>query len=118
MFYVHQRLEPEFEELLGRALAGEELSRADGERLIGARGSELSALMLTASLVRDQGRGRTVTYSRKVFIPLTNLCRQKCGYCTFVRQPEDPKAHTMTPEEGLARARAAQRAGCKEALVS
>src|SRR3989337_2300353 len=118
MFYVHQRLEPEFEELLGRALAGEELSRADGEGLTGARGSELPALMLAASLVRDQGRGRTVTYSRKVFIPLTNLCRQKCGYCTFARGPKDPLAHTMSPDEVLAVAEAGRRQGCKEALFS
>ena len=118
MFYVHQRLDPAFEELLGRALAGEALSRADGERLIEARGSELSALMLAASLVRDQGHGRTVTYSRKVFIPLTNLCRQKCGYCTFARGPKDPVARTMSPDEVLAVAEAGRRQGCKEALFS
>jgi FO synthase len=118
MFYVHRRLDPEFEELLGRAVAGESLSRADGERLISARGSELSALMLAAGLVRDQGRGRTVTYSRKVFIPLTNLCRQKCGYCTFARGPKDPLAHTMSPDEVLAVAEAGRRQGCKEALFS
>ena len=118
MFYVHQRLDPAFEELLGRAVAGAALSRADGERLIQARGSELSALMLAASLVRDQGHGRTVTYSRKVFIPLTNLCRQKCGYCTFARGPKDPVARTMSPDEVLAVAEAGRRQGCKEALFS
>jgi len=118
MFYVHQRLDPAFEELLGRAVAGERLSRPDGVRLIGAQGSELSALMLAAGLVRDQGRGRTVTYSRKVFIPLTNLCRQKCGYCTFARGPKDPVARTMSPDEVLAVAEAGRQQGCKEALFS
>ena len=118
MFYVHQRLDPEFEELLGRAVAGATITRADGERLIEARGSELSALMLAAALVRDQGHGRTVTYSRKVFIPLTNLCRQKCGYCTFARGPKDPVARTMSPDEVLAVAEAGRRQGCKEALFS
>src|SRR3990172_7753803 len=118
MFYLHQRLNPEFEELLSRAVAGAPLSPDDGVRLIGARGSELSALMLAASTVRDQGRGRTVTYSRKVFIPLTNLCRQKCGYCTFARGPKDPLARTMTPDEVLAVAEAGRRQGCKEALFS
>ncbi len=123
MFYLHQRLDPEFEELLGRAIGGEPLSRADGERLIRAQGSELSALMLAASVVRDQGRhdrlgARTVTYSRKVFIPLTNLCRQKCGYCTFARGPKDPLARTMSPDEVLAVAEAGRRQGCKEALFS
>lgn len=118
MFYLHQRLDPEFEELLSRAISGEPLTRDDGVRLIGARGSELSALMLAASTVRDQGKGNTVTYSRNVFIPLTNLCRQKCGYCTFARGPKDPKAHTMSPDEVLAVAEAGRRRGCKEALFS
>ena len=118
MFYLHQRLDPAFEELLSKALSGAPLTRDDGARLIGARGSELSALMLAASAVRDQGKGRTVTYSRNVFIPLTNLCRQKCGYCTFARGPKDPKARTMSPDEVLAVAEAARRRGCKEALFS
>ncbi len=59
-----------------------------------------------------------ITYSRKVFIPLTNLCRDRCGYCTFAREPGDGQAHTMTPDEVLAVARAGRKAGCKEALFS
>ncbi|MEX0786226.1 MAG: 7,8-didemethyl-8-hydroxy-5-deazariboflavin synthase CofG [Dehalococcoidia bacterium] len=118
MFYLHQRLDPAFEELLQRAISGERLSRADGERLIAARGTELPALLLAASTVREQGKGNTVTYSRNVFIPLTNLCRQKCGYCTFARGPKDPIAHTMSPDEVLAVAEAGRRRGCKEALFS
>jgi FO synthase len=118
MFYLHQRLDPAFEELLSKAVSGATLSRDDGARLIGARSSELSALMLAASVVRDQGKGRTVTYSRNVFIPLTNLCRQKCGYCTFARGPKDPKARTMSPDAVLATAEAARKRGCKEALFS
>ncbi len=118
MFYLHQRLDPAFEELLSKAVSGATLARDDAARLIAARGSELSALMLAASVVRDQGKGRTVTYSRNVFIPLTNLCRQKCGYCTFARWPKDPKAHTMSPDEVLAIAEAARKRGCKEALFS
>jgi FO synthase len=118
VFYFHQRLDPEFEELLQRATAGAPLSREDGLRLIGANGSELQALMLAAGLVRDQGKGRTVSYSRKVFIPLTNLCRQKCGYCTFARGPKDALARTMTPDEVLAVAEAGRQQGCKEALFS
>ncbi|MCH7837431.1 MAG: 7,8-didemethyl-8-hydroxy-5-deazariboflavin synthase CofG [Chloroflexi bacterium] len=118
MLLSHQRLEPAFEELLGRAIDGERLSRADGERLIRAQGSELPALMFAAALMRDQGHGRTVSYSRKVFIPLTNLCRQKCGYCTFARGPKDPVAHTMSPDEVMAVAEAGRRQGCKEALFS
>lgn len=94
------------------------LSREDAIRLIRATGSELIALMQAASTLRDRRTGTPVTYSRKVFIPLTNLCRDTCGYCTFVRRPTDAKAHTMTPDEVLAVARAGKEAGCKEALFS
>lgn len=68
--------------------------------------------------MRGHYAGSTVTWSRNVFIPLTNLCRDRCAYCTFARVPGDPLAHTMTPEEVLAAARAGRRAGCKEALFS
>jgi 7,8-didemethyl-8-hydroxy-5-deazariboflavin synthase CofG subunit len=81
-------------------------------------GADLEDLFWTASQSREERTGRSVTYSRKVFIPLTNLCRDQCGYCTFAREPGDPRAHTMTPEEVLAIAEAGRRAGCKEALFS
>jgi FO synthase len=95
-----------------------QLSPEEACHLIRAEGSELVSLMLAASTLRDRGKGRLVTYSRKVFIPLTNLCRDKCGYCTFARPPGDPKARTLTPDEVLAIARAGQEQGCKEALFS
>jgi 7,8-didemethyl-8-hydroxy-5-deazariboflavin synthase CofG subunit len=94
------------------------ISRADAGRWIRATGSELLGLLRQASATRDARTGRTITYSRKVFIPLTNLCRDRCGYCTFARQPGDTKAHSMTPDEVLAVARAGRAAGCKEALFS
>lgn len=93
-------------------------SREEACRLIGAQGGELLRLFARAAEVRDRHTGTVVTYSRKVFIPLTNLCRDRCAYCTFARTPPDPLAHTMTPEEVLAAARAGRRAGCKEALFS
>jgi 7,8-didemethyl-8-hydroxy-5-deazariboflavin synthase CofG subunit len=83
-----------------------------------ATGGDLLDLLKKASAVRDARTGPVVTYSRKVFIPLTNLCRDRCGYCTFAREPGDGKAHTMTPDEVLAVARAGRKAGCKEALFS
>ncbi len=83
-----------------------------------ARGHDLLTLMQRAAAVRDEAWGRTVTYSRKVFIPLTNLCRDKCAYCTFARAPGDSRARTLRPNEVLAIARAGQNAGCKEALFS
>ncbi len=94
------------------------LSYAEACRWIRAEGGELRALLEAASQVRDRRTGPVITYSRKVFIPLTNLCRDRCGYCTFARQPGDGLAHTMTPEEVLSVARAGRRAGCKEALFS
>src|SRR6266536_6724618 len=78
------------------------LSRDLAYRLIRAEGSELVGLMHAASTLRDRHKGRLVTYSRKVFIPLTNLCRDKCGYCTFAKPPGHPDARTMTPDEVLA----------------
>ena len=75
-------------------------------------------LFAEARRIRARRTGRVVTYSRKVCIPLTNLCRDRCAYCTFARQPGDGKAHTMSPEEVLAVAEAGKRAGCKEALFS
>jgi 7,8-didemethyl-8-hydroxy-5-deazariboflavin synthase CofG subunit len=94
------------------------ISRAEAGRLIGATGGELLDLLRDASAIRDARTGPVITYSRKVFIPLTNLCRDRCGYCTFAREPGDPKAHTMSPDEVLAVARAGRAAGCKEALFS
>ncbi len=118
MFLIHNRLRPEIEAVLSKAIGQESIARADAYALINAGASEIPALMLAASLVRDRYRPHTITYSRKVFIPLTNLCRDTCGYCTFVKQPDDPEANTMTAEQVLAAARAAKRAGCKEALFS
>ncbi len=94
------------------------IDREEACAFIHARGRDLLTLMQRASALRDAYWGRTVTYSRKVFIPLTNLCRDKCAYCTFARTPGDPLARTLTPDEALAIARAGQQAGCKEALFS
>lgn len=94
------------------------ISRQEANRLIRSSGDALQQLFEEANSLRDSRTGKAVTYSRKVFIPLTNLCRDRCGYCTFAREPGDGKAHTMTPEEVLAAARAGRKAGCKEALFS
>jgi 7,8-didemethyl-8-hydroxy-5-deazariboflavin synthase CofG subunit len=94
------------------------INRAEACRLIRSAGNELQQLLKKASVLRDLRTGRVVTYSRKVFIPLTNLCRDRCAYCTFAREPGDGQAHSMTPDEVLAVARAGRKAGCKEALFS
>jgi len=78
----------------------------------------LPELLAAASSMRAQGKGTTVTFSKKVFIPLTTLCRDYCGYCTFRKDPGQPGAHFMTPDEVLAVAEQGRSAGCKEALFS
>ncbi len=105
-------------EIVERALGGDRLTAADGYALIHADAVDLTRMMAAATELSARAHGRTITYSRKVFIPLTNLCRQKCGYCTFARGPRDEMAHTMSPDEVLAVARAGKRQGCKEALFS
>jgi 7,8-didemethyl-8-hydroxy-5-deazariboflavin synthase CofG subunit len=112
------RLVTSLEEELAAAKEGYSLNRAAAHQLIEAEGTLLDRLLQAAAHLRDKRSGKAITYSRKVFIPLTNLCRDACGYCTFVRRPGDPLAHTMTPEEVLAVAVAGKAAGCKEALFS
>ena len=78
----------------------------------------LDELMAEARALRDEGRGRLVTYSPKVFIPLTKLCRDVCHYCTFAHPPRRGERAYMTIDEVLAVARAGERAGCREALFT
>ena len=107
-----------FDEALARAREGD-VTREIACKLIRARdGDELDSLLLAAAELRNQLKGRRITYSKKVFIPLTNLCRDYCGYCTFRKDPGQPGARTMTPDEVLAVAEAGARLGCKEALFS
>lgn len=88
------------------------------EALALAQGAPLNELLETACEVRRQGKGNVISFSKKVFIPLTTLCRDYCGYCTFRKDPGQPGAHFMTPDEVLALAEQGRRAGCKEALFS
>ena len=91
--------------------------------LLGARGDDLEALCVSAARVRDAamvaaGRPGTVTYSRKVFIPLTRLCRDRCHYCTFATVPHRVPAAYLSPDEVLDIARQGAAQGCKEALFT
>jgi FO synthase len=76
------------------------------------------ALMKRAAHLRDEGHGNVVTYSRKVFIPLTHVCRDSCHYCTFARSPRTGEQIYMHPEDVLAMARKGEAAGCTEALFT
>lgn len=97
---------------------GQEVSRAEACRLMDCPDEDLPELLARARALKELFRPGVITYSRKVFIPLTNLCRDYCGYCTFRRDPGQPGAHTMTPEEVLAVVRSGETLGCTEALFS
>jgi FO synthase len=94
------------------------LSREEACRLIRCSDQELPELLSAACQAARKFKPGVITYSRKVFIPLTNLCRDDCGYCTFRRDPGQAGAHTMTPEEVLQVVRAGEELGCTEALFS
>jgi len=111
-------LSPAVEGVLERVVAGRALDRIAGITLFEASPTEWPMILDGAAALRDAGKGRTVTYSRKVFLPLTNLCRDYCGYCTFRRDPGQPGAHTMSLDEVLGVCEAGARLGCKEALLS
>jgi len=102
--------------LLDRLLDGHALVERDALAL--ADCDDLDALTEVAAALRDRGHGANVSYSRKVFIPLTKLCRDACHYCTFAHPPRRDEAAYLTPEEVLAIARAGAKADCKEALFT
>ena len=83
-----------------------------------ARDADLTTLMARASALRDAGFGRAVSYSRKVFIPLTKLCRDVCHYCTFAQPPRPGERAYMTLDEVVDVAQRGARAGCREALFT
>jgi len=113
--------------VLERAAAGARLDAADAEILLGASGERFQRLLALASKVRDaglaaSGRPGVITYSRKVFVPLTTLCRDRCHYCVFVDTPgqllKKHKPAYMSPEQVLAVVRQGQALGCKEVLLT
>ncbi len=104
--------------LLSGCLQGKMLSKEDAVLLSAVRGEEFSALLAAAAELRDRHKGKTITFSPKLFIPLTNLCRDFCGYCTFRRAPDEPGAKTMSLEEVLRVVREGKRLGCSEVLFS
>jgi len=93
--------------------------RLDDEEVLSLAGfDDTRSLMSVAGAVRDAGHQNTVSYSRKVFIPLTHLCRDVCHYCTFAQVPRKLKAPYLTPDEVLKIAQDGAKAGCKEALFT
>jgi len=109
---------PSIVDALERAQAGLKLSAQDAMVFEQTSSSDLLALLQVADALRAQHHGHTITYSRKVFLPLTNLCRDYCGYCTFRKDPGAPGAKTMTPDDILEVVANGEKLGCKEALFS
>jgi len=103
---------------LARAERGKALSEDEATELMTARGEDLARLQSLAAQLRDLGTGDRITYSRKVFIPITMLCRDHCHYCTFAKPPARLDAPFLTPEEVLSIARAGRARACKEALFT
>jgi len=102
---------------LRKAVAGLALSADDAYALTHLGADALDALCDTAAALRDRYHPRILTYSPKVFLPVTNLCRDRCTYCTFRRDPDDPGAWTMSPDEIADWSRRGREVGCSEALM-
>ncbi len=102
---------------------GEPLDQSEATILLHARGDDLRTLLGLAARTRDAGlaaagRPGVITYSKKVFIPLTRLCRDRCGYCTFATVPGRLDSLYLSPDEVLEIARQGAALGCKEALFT
>jgi FO synthase len=108
---------PPISEVLARARRQERLDRRDAIRLLEAEDGDIEAICEHAAELRDEVKGRAVTYSPKLFLPVTNLCRDRCRYCTFRKDPWDDGAWTMTEEEIRDWTRRGARLGCREALM-
>ncbi|MBB2975760.1 FO synthase [Microbacterium endophyticum] len=113
--------------VLAAASAGRQLNADETEALLGATGAEFDELLALAGALRDTGlrnvgRPGIITYSRKVFVPLTTLCRDRCHYCVFVDTPgqllKKNKPVFMSPEQVLAVVRQGHALGCKEVLLT
>ena len=114
---IKDRSLPSLDQLVDATVQGRFIGEAEAAVLTEAGDGSLSDLCAAAAQLRDQGKGTIVTFSPKVFIPLTRLCRDYCGYCTFRQDPASAGGKLfMTPEEVLEVARAGQRLGCKEGV--
>src|ERR1700756_613612 len=108
---------------LARARDGKPLDQSEATVLLHARGDDLTPPLSYAARTRDAGleaagRPGVITYSKKVFIPLTRLCRDRCGYCTFATVPGRLDSLYLSPDEVLGIARRGAELGCKEALFT
>lgn len=112
-----RKIDPEFTEILARALDGNELTVEEGERLFEAEGLELLALALTADEIRRRRVGDIATYVVNRNINFTNICVGSCKFCAFRRSPGDPAAYVLTPEQMAAKVREAVEFGATEVCI-
>ena len=105
-----------FTHILERSRSGALLAADDVFALLD--GDDLLAMMAAAAERRDRTHGSIISYSRKVFIPLTQLCRDSCHYCTFAHPPRRGRRAYLGADEVLAIAQAGAEAGCREALFT
>jgi FO synthase len=101
--------------ILENAESGEVLDREDALYLVGLEKDEIPFLLMTASRLRDSGKGKILTYSKNVFVPVTQICRNKCGYCTFKYEPGEGPLF-MSPDEVVDMAKKGAELGCTELL--
>lgn len=111
---LNHKIDINIYEILKKTLDGEAISKEDAYRIINSEQTDLIASV--ARNIRNRIKGRSITYSRKVFINLVNLCRDTCSYCTYKRDPSDKSASMMTPQQVLTIAEAGKRVRCTEAL--
>lgn len=112
---ISDNLPYNLEELFEKSLSGQAISREQALYLVGLEDEYLPHLLLIASELRNRGKGRTLTYSKNIFIPLTRLCRDHCGYCTFKIEPEQGELF-VPPEEIIELAKKGADLGCTELL--
>ncbi len=116
--HIDGHVDFDVEEVFHRVLEGRAVSREEAIRLVSSAGREAELLRSAAASLRNAAKGMIVSYSRKVFIPLTTLCRDRCSYCTFRKDPWEKDAGVMTPSDVLSVAEEGKKFRCTEALFT
>ena len=110
--YSHNKID----EILNKARDGVQPGKDEAILLIKSHRRDLRKIVSAASDIREKVKDRQITYSKNVFIPLTNMCRNECAYCGFRKNPTDPEARILTTEEVMKIVKIGEEAGCREAL--
>ena len=112
------KIKTDIKEVIAKASEYAEITDSEALTLSEYSEDSLNDLCRAAGQIRDHGKGTVITFSPKVFIPLTRLCRDYCGYCTFRVDPDQTETLFMNPEEVLSVAKAGENLGCREALFT